>query len=221
MSSDRPWWTPEAHADRRPFLALRAASRRRSAPGSRRRASSRSRPACLQVSPGNEAHLHAFATELIGPDGRRAHALPAHLARVRAARSCWPPASAKIFTLRARVPQPRARARCTRPSSPCSNGTAPASPTRALMADCAAILKLAAETADNRFVSWRGVTANPRAEPERLTVARPSAATPASTCSPACGDGGNDARPARRHGGGAGVAPRADDTWSDIFSRRC
>ena len=28
-------------------------------------------PAALQVSPGNETHLHAFATELIGPDGRR------------------------------------------------------------------------------------------------------------------------------------------------------
>ena len=25
----------------------------------------------LQISPGNEAHLHAFATDLIGPDGQR------------------------------------------------------------------------------------------------------------------------------------------------------
>ena len=28
--------------------------------------------ATLQISPGNEAHLHAFATEAIGPDGARA-----------------------------------------------------------------------------------------------------------------------------------------------------
>ena len=28
-------------------------------------------PAALQVSPGNEAHLHAFATELVSPGGAR------------------------------------------------------------------------------------------------------------------------------------------------------
>ena len=44
-------------------------------------------------------------------------------------------------------------------------------PYEAVMDDCAALLKLAAETADNRFVSWRGVTSNPRAVPQRLTVA--------------------------------------------------
>ena len=50
------------------FWRYASASRPRSAPGSRRRASSRSRRAVLQVSPGNEVHLHAFKTELIGPD---------------------------------------------------------------------------------------------------------------------------------------------------------
>ena len=39
--------------------------------------------AALQVSPGNETHLHAFATELIGPGGERRAALSAHLAGIR------------------------------------------------------------------------------------------------------------------------------------------
>src|SRR6218665_1753734 len=64
-----PWWTPSLHADRRPILMARngieAAIRGYLAgedfvlvdpPG-------------LQRSPGNETHLHAFATQMIGEDG--------------------------------------------------------------------------------------------------------------------------------------------------------
>ena len=58
-----PWWTPHVHADRRPFLLARnriQAAVRRSSPA---RTFVEVETAALQVSPGNEAHLHAFATE--------------------------------------------------------------------------------------------------------------------------------------------------------------
>ena len=45
-------------------------------------------------------------------------------------------------------------ARCMRPNSRCSSGIGPRSPTRPRWPTAAAILKLAAETADNRFVSF-------------------------------------------------------------------
>jgi lysyl-tRNA synthetase class 2 len=38
--------------------------------------------------------------------------------------------------------------------------------------DCAALLRLAAETAGATTFSWRGVEADPFAEPERLSVIR-------------------------------------------------
>ena len=49
----------------------RRASRPRSGRGLRARDFVEVETAILQVSPGNEAHLHAFATELIAPDAAR------------------------------------------------------------------------------------------------------------------------------------------------------
>ena len=65
------WWQPHVHADRRPFLL----ARNRIVAALRRCFEAEGfvevEAAALQVSPGNETHLHGFATELIGPDGGR------------------------------------------------------------------------------------------------------------------------------------------------------
>ena len=64
-----PWWTPDVHADRRPFLL----ARNRIQAALRGWFSARDfievDTATLQVSPGNEAHLHAFETVAIGHSG--------------------------------------------------------------------------------------------------------------------------------------------------------
>ena len=69
MTKPTPWFAPHRHADRRPFLLLRnriiAAIRAWFAD----RDFIEVDCSALQISPGNEAHLHAFATELIQPDG--------------------------------------------------------------------------------------------------------------------------------------------------------
>src|SRR5215467_10690931 len=70
MSTPRsPWWDKGRHEDRRPFLLSRARIR-----DAVRRFFVEAdfievECGALQVSPGNEAHLHAFTTEKIGPDG--------------------------------------------------------------------------------------------------------------------------------------------------------
>ena len=83
MPLPRPGGRPHVHADRRPFLLARnriqAALRGLFAD----RDFVEVDTAALQVSPGNEAHLHAFATEAIGPDGVARAALPPHLAGIR------------------------------------------------------------------------------------------------------------------------------------------
>lgn len=70
-SAASPWWDPAVHRDRRPFLLARA----RVVAALRRWFQAEGflevEPAILQRSPGNETHLHAFSTELIGPDGAR------------------------------------------------------------------------------------------------------------------------------------------------------
>jgi len=67
MAGPSPWWTPHVHADRRPLLMARS----RIVAAVRGWFAARDfveiEPGILQVSPGNEAHLHAFATELVTP----------------------------------------------------------------------------------------------------------------------------------------------------------
>ncbi len=61
-----PWWMPTRHADRlrnRIVAAFRAWFSARDFV--------EVEAACLQVSPGNEAHLSAFATEAVGGSGAR------------------------------------------------------------------------------------------------------------------------------------------------------
>src|SRR2546430_700640 len=71
MSEPSPFWDPRLHADRRPLLMARG----RVAAAVRAFFAARDfievETAILQVSPGNEAHLHAFATELVAPEGSR------------------------------------------------------------------------------------------------------------------------------------------------------
>ncbi len=90
-------------------------------------------------------------------------------------------------------------------------------PYEGVMDDCAALLKLAAETADNRFVSWRGVTSNPRAAPERLTVAEAFARYAGIDLFATVGAEGNDRDALAAMAERAGITPRDDDTWADIY----
>jgi lysyl-tRNA synthetase class 2 len=92
----------------------------------------------------------------------------------------------------------------------------PTSPTQAVIDDCLALLRLAAETAGTRVFAWRGSQTDPFAEPERMTVAaafeRFAGVDLLETL-----DGGEADRDAL-----AAQSPvhfTADDSWSDIFSR--
>jgi lysyl-tRNA synthetase class 2 len=71
MSQPSPWWKPDVHADRKPLLR----ARQRVLAAVREHLEScdfvEVETAVLQVSPGNEAHLHAFVTELMAPGGGR------------------------------------------------------------------------------------------------------------------------------------------------------
>ena len=63
------WWHPENHADRRPFLLARGRIKAALRGWFEAQGFVEVETSALQVSPGNETHLAAFATELIGPDG--------------------------------------------------------------------------------------------------------------------------------------------------------
>src|SRR5512144_2637706 len=61
-----PWWTPDRFADRKPFLDKRAAITARLRAFFAENRFTEVETSILQVSPGNETHLHAPRTEIRG-----------------------------------------------------------------------------------------------------------------------------------------------------------
>ena len=61
-----PWWTPDRFADRKPFLEKRAAISGRLRAFFAENGFTEVETSVLQVSPGNETHLHAPRTEIKG-----------------------------------------------------------------------------------------------------------------------------------------------------------
>src|SRR3954447_15576124 len=70
-SQPSPWWSASRHADRKPFLMARSAITRGLRAWFDEQGFAEVETAILQVSPGNEIHLHAPRTELTGGDGAR------------------------------------------------------------------------------------------------------------------------------------------------------
>ena len=167
----------------------------------------------LQVSPGNEAHLHAFSTEAIAPSEARS---PLYLRTSPefAAKSLLAAGEPRIFEI-ARVWRNRERGPLHHPEFTMLEWYRAREPYETLMADCGAILALAAEAAGAKVMTWRGATADPFAEPERLTLAEAFHRYAAIDLMAVLDD--RDALAAAATGQGSRVAP--DDAWADIFSR--
>ena len=163
--------------------------------------------AALQVSPGNEAHLHAFETEALTAAGEPSR-LYLHTSPEFACKKLLASGETAIFTL-AKVWRNRERGPLHHPEFTMLEWYRAGAPYERLMEDCAAMLRLAAEAAGTKTLTWRGSSADPFAEPERLTVA---AAFERYAGVDPFGDLHGQAR-------ATGVRLAADDTWADVFSR--
>jgi lysyl-tRNA synthetase class 2 len=212
-----PFWLPGVHAARRPFLLKRG----RIAAALRAWFAANGfvevETAALQVSPGNETHLHAFATELIGPGGERA---PRYLRTSPefACKKLLAAGETRIFDF-ARVFRNRERGALHHPEFTLLEWYRANEPYETLMSDCTALIGEAARSTQASRLSFRGRTADPFAPPERLTVAdafgRYAGIDLLATVR---GGEGNRAKLAAAVQE-AGIAIAADDTWGDIFSR--
>ncbi len=216
--SPPPWWRPDVHAGRRPFLL----ARNRITAAFRQWFAERDfvavETAALQVSPGNEAHLHAFVTEAIGPDGSRA---PLYLRTSPefACKKLLVAGERRIFDF-ARVWRNRERGALHSPEFTLLEWYRAEEPYEALMEDCEALLALAAETVGARTLSFRGRAIDPLLAPERLTVAeafRRGAGIDLLATVSASGETDRDALAAAVRAAGIRVAD--DDSWADVFSR--
>ncbi len=218
MSHASPWWTPDVHADRRPFLI----GRNRIQSALRRFFDARDfvevDTATLQVSPGNEAHLHAFATEALNHDGS-AHPLYLHTSPEFACKKLVAAGERRIACF-AHVYRNRERGPLHHPEFTMLEWYRAGETYETLMRDCAEILALAAETTGMRQFTFQGQTCDPFAEPERLAVADAfQRFAGIDLLASIASDGGTDRQTLAAAMASVGLRVAADDTWADLFSR--
>jgi elongation factor P--(R)-beta-lysine ligase len=217
MPDASPWWAPHVHADRRPFLRARgrivAALRELFLAQDFVEAET----GVLQVSPGNETHVHAFGTELRAADGQRAR-LYLRTSPEFACKKLLAAGERRIFDL-ARSFRNGERSALHHPEFTMLEWYRADEPYDALMKDCAAIMAAAAEAAPTRQFAFRDRIADPFALPQRLTVAdafRHFAGIDLLCTTP---EGKSDRAALAAQARHADIRLAEDDTWSDIFSR--
>jgi elongation factor P--(R)-beta-lysine ligase len=217
MPRSSPFWAPHVHADRRPALLARGRIVAALRDWFGRHDFIEVETGALQRSPGNETHLHAFATTLTGPD-RTASLLYLRTSPEFACKKLLAAGEERIVEF-AKAFRNRERGALHHPEFTLVEWYRAREPYETLMADCAALLKAAAQAAGTEQLTFRGRIADPFAEPERLTVAD-AFTRYAGIDLLATLPGGEPNRAAFASAAqAADIRIAADDTWGDIFSR--
>jgi len=216
--SGSPWWTPDKHADRRPTLLARGRIKAALRAHFEGQGFTEVECGALSVSPGNEAHLSAFATEAIGPDGARQR-LYLHTSPEFAAKKLLAAGENRIFDF-ARVFRNRERGVLHAPEFTMLEWYRARAPYQSVVDDSLALLGIAAGTTGARSFSFRSRSCDPHAVAERLTVAEAfthhaSIDLMATLSLTGEGDRGALAMQARR----SGFDVTESDSWADIFSK--
>ncbi len=216
IDTPSPWWSAARHVDRRPFLAARNAVTKAIRAWFDEQGFVEVETGILQVSPGNETHLHAPRTDLHDSTGA---AVTRYLRTSPefAAKKLLAAGEEKIFEF-ARVFRDRERGNLHLPEFTMLEWYRAGEPYEAVMADSIVVIAHAAQATGIAGFSFRGRTADPFAEPELLTVAAAFERFAGIDLLATVEDGsGNRAALADAASGKVRIAE--DDTWSDIFSK--
>src|SRR5882724_6025556 len=211
-----PWWSGDRHADIRPFLAARSAITKATRAWFDEQGFTEVETSILQVSPGNETHLHAPRTELVGADGARATRY-LRTSPEFACKKLLAAGETKIFEL-ARVFRDRERGHLHLPEFTMLEWYRANTTYDAVMADSVVIIAHAAQATGIGRFSFRGRAADPFAEPELLTVAAAFERFANIDLLATIVDGEGD-RAALAAAANDRIRVAEDDTWSDIFSK--
>jgi lysyl-tRNA synthetase class 2 len=212
-----PFWAPHVHADRRPILLARgrivAALRAWFAAADFVEVDT----AALQVSPGNEIHLHAFATALAAPDGAPS---PRYL-RTSPEFACKKllAAGERRIVEFAKAFRNRERGALHHPEFTLVEWYRAGESYETLMGDCVAVLRVAARAAGTRQLTFRGRSADAFAEPERISVAEAFTRFAGIDLLATLPNGVPDRKRFAAGAQAAGIRIADDDSWGDIFSR--
>jgi lysyl-tRNA synthetase class 2 len=211
------WWHADNHADRRPFLLARGRIKAALRGWFEAQGFLEVETSALQVSPGNELHLSAFATELIGTDGA-SRRLYLHTSPEFACKKLLAAGEERIFTF-AQVYRNRERGALHHPAFTMLEWYRAHEPYERLMEDCAQVLRTAAKTAGAAMLQFAGRSADPFATPDRITLAEAFDQLAGIDLLASLRDGACQRHALAAAATAVGIKVADDDTWGDVFSR--
>jgi len=213
MPQKMPFWAPEIYVERRPRLLLRAKIVKALRAFFERQDFVEIEPSALQASPGNDTHISAFSTEFqrlgAAPSRLYLHSSPEFDCKKLLAAG-----EERIFSL-AHVFRNGERSRLHHPEFTMLEWYRAKVPYRALIDDCAAVLRIAAEASDVKEFRFGPSRLDPFLDPEILGVAEAFERYAQIDLLATLDD--REALAAKAQKLGLRVA--ADDHWSDLFSK--
>ncbi len=212
-----PFWAPHIHEDRRAKLLLRNAVTKATRAFFETRGFVEVETTILQVSPGNETHLHAFATEIIHSDTTRSP-LYLHTSPEFACKKLLAAGETQIFTF-AKVFRNRERGALHSPEFTMLEWYRAHEDYTRLMEDCAELLAVAAQVAGAKHLRFRERRCDPFATPERLSVCEAFRRFADMDLAVTFTATETDREALAAEASRIGVRVAEDDTWGDIFSR--
>ena len=211
-----PWWNRARHADRRPFLIARTKILQAVRTWFLAQDFIEVEPTALQISPGNETHLHAFKTHYQPLDGSQGRDFYLHTSPEFACKKLLAAGETRIFTLTPAY-RNREHGRLHHPEFTMLEWYRAGANYTALMADCADLLAVAADAAGSTHFVHDDNTILADTAPNEISVADAFAKFAnvdlRATYTPTSVNREALARAA------AGIRIAPDDTWSDIFWR--
>ncbi|KCZ46285.1 MULTISPECIES: EF-P lysine aminoacylase EpmA [unclassified Hyphomonas] len=210
--TDGKWWHPARHRDRRPFLLKRGQVRRALADWFAQEGFLEVECAALQVSPGNETHLHAFETAFRTDDGR-VSPLYLHTSPEFSCKKLLAAGEEKIVDF-SRVFRNREQGALHSPEFTMIEWYRTGARLTDVMWDAVMLCRIALAAIGHEALTWRGRTCDPGMTPEYLTLTEAFQRYARMDLNGLLDDRDGFLCAARD----AGVGVPDDASWSDIFS---
>lgn len=212
-----PFWHPDDYAAKRSALLARAKLKTQMREWFAGEGFLEVETGIIQASPGNETHLHAFEAQWIAHGiahgGEAAHAY-LHTSPEFAMKKLLVAGEQKIYQF-APVFRARELSALHAPEFIMLEWYRVGEDYTTLMADCAAILRLAAHIGGKNHALFRGRMCDLQAEPERLSLSEAFSRHAQLALEPLLENRDALAEAAQS----IGIRIALDDTWGDLFSR--
>lgn len=210
---NEPFWRPGAHADRRPLLLARNHIKTALRGWFEGEGFTEVECGAVQVSPGNETHLHGFAVEW-RPEGGAAETRYLHTSPEFAAKKLLAAGETRIVDF-ARVWRNGEVGPLHAPEFTIVEWYRTGAPWTEVMADTVELCRTALAAAGRPALTWRDRACDPFADPEVLTCAQAFARHAGIDLVAVLDDRDGLAAAASR----IGITVAGDDHWSDLFSK--